>query len=87
MSRPSWRCVRCEARILPPRKNSHMFVVAWNYIQKTNELDIDIKRIQDLKPDQVVTHLACKDLIPSGFSERIKHELGIPKEARHPLLR
>lgn len=82
----AWICQRCTKRIFVPREGSYRYAMVWKFIKKRGELKVDLFRLEDIKSDAVITHVACQGPEIDGFVIRIKSRLGIPKRADHPLL-
>lgn len=78
--------MKCQKRIFAPRIGSFSYVMEWRYRPTKKELEVEMRRLQDVDDGAVVTHLACSSPQVDGFVQRIKGRLKMPAKAVHPLL-
>ena len=69
-----------------PKEDSIRYALSWKYVKKVEELFIDLRRLDTVKPREVITHLHCDKPQVENFEERMKERLGIPANRDHPLL-
>lgn len=82
----AWQCPRCEKKIFCPREAAIRFAFVWKYTKKTQDLQVDLKNLREIRDGAVVTHMHCPTPEVPGFKERIKGMLEMPEHRDHPLL-
>lgn len=79
-------CQRCQKRMFAPRAGTFTFAMEWRYRSSKKELEVEMRRLQDLADDSVVTHIHCESPSVDGFVARMKGRLKMPLKTTHPLL-
>jgi len=72
--------------VFSPRPSTFRYAMEWKYVKKHGELTVELRKLQDLKPAAVITHVQCDVPEVDGFVDRMKSRLGMPDDAEHPLL-
>jgi len=82
----AWTCSKCERRIFEPRVAAIRYVFQWKYIKRHEDLTVDLKNLNEVNGDAVITHLHCPAPEVPGFKARMKALLKMPPQRDHPLL-